>query len=200
MMMLRINHNLSALNTYRNQQMNTSKISKSNEKLSSGLRIGKAADDSAGLAISEKMRGQIRGLEKAKQNITDGLSLVQTADSALGNINDPLLVRLRELAVQAANDTLTAQDREKIQMEVEELLSGIDQIANHTEFNTIPLLNRTNELSGAEEVSIINGSEKQLTSTTDYKRRYQVPTQFKHNSLIKITSFLKTISHQLTNR
>lgn len=148
------------------QSSNT--VSKSIHKLSSGMRINQAADDSAGLAISEKMRGQIRGLEQAKQNIMDGISLVQTAEAELGNINDPMLMRLRELAVQAANDTLTDDDRRQLQKEVDQIKDGIDQITNYTEFNTIPLLNRTSGGDGAAGITIINGSEKQLTSTVDY--------------------------------
>ncbi len=132
------------------------------------MRINQAADDTAGLAISEKMRGQIRGLEQAKHNIKDGISLAETADAALGNINDPMLLRLRELAVQAANDTLTDEDRQLLQLEVTKIKQGIDQIANNTEFNTIPLLNRTSEVAGAAGVTVINGSETQLTSTIDY--------------------------------
>ncbi|WP_158232672.1 flagellin [Sporosarcina sp. P26b] len=136
-----INHNLSAINTYRNQQQNNIGVANSINKLSSGLRINQAGDDSAGLAISEKMRGQIRGLEQAKQNIENGISLVQVAESGLGEIANPNLIRLRELTIQAANDTLTYDDRVLIQNEMNEVVKGIDQIANNTEFNTIPLLN-----------------------------------------------------------
>ncbi|WP_313237942.1 flagellin N-terminal helical domain-containing protein [Sporosarcina ureae] len=165
---MRINHNIPALNNYRNQQQNSQNANESLKKLSSGMRINQAADDTAGLAISEKMRGQIRGLEQAKHNIKDGISLAETADAALGNINDPMLLRLRELAVQAANDTLTDEDRQLLQLEVTKIKQGIDQIANNTEFNTIPLLNRTSEVAGAAGVTVINGSETQLTSTIDY--------------------------------
>ena len=139
-----INHNLSALNTYRNQQQNNQSVANSINKLSSGMRINQAGDDSAGLAISEKMRGQIRGLEQAKQNIDNGISLVQVAEAGLGEIANPNLIRLRELTIQAANDTLTYDDRVLIQNEMNEVVKGIDQIANNTEFNTIPLLNGLN--------------------------------------------------------
>ncbi|PID21887.1 hypothetical protein CSV61_06625 [Sporosarcina sp. P3] len=165
---MRINHNIPALNNYRNQQQNSQYANESLKKLSTGMRINQAADDTAGLAISEKMRGQIRGLEQAKQNIKDGISLAETADAALGKINDPMLLRLRELAVQAANDTLTDDDRKLLQLEVAQIKQGIDQIANNTEFNTIPLLNRTSEIVGASGVTVINGSETQLTSTVEY--------------------------------
>ncbi|MBB4823242.1 flagellin [Sporosarcina luteola] len=165
---MKINHNLAALNIYRNQQQSTKVISNSFNKLASGQRINQAADDAAGLAISEKMRGQIRGLEKAKHNIQDGISLVQTAEAALGQINDPHLQRLRELAVQASNDTLTQEDRQQIQLEVDQLKEGIDFIANHTEFNTIKLLNRVPGTGESSGVAITNGSEKPLTNTIDY--------------------------------
>lgn len=136
-----INHNLSALNTYRKLVENNQKSIKSMEKLSSGLRINRAGDDAAGLAISEKMRAQMRGLQQAERNVQDGVSLVQTAESGLANIHEQLL-RARELAVQAGNDTLTSDDRNKIQLEIDQMKQGIDSIANNTEFNGIQLLNR----------------------------------------------------------
>ncbi|EWG11499.1 flagellin [Cytobacillus firmus DS1] len=110
------------------------------EKLSSGLRINKAADDSAGLAISEKMRAQIRGLQQAQRNIQDSISLIQTAEGGLASIENPPLQRLRELAVQAANDTLTDTDRNELQKEAEQIKSNINEIANQTHFNGISLL------------------------------------------------------------
>jgi len=136
-----IAHNLSALNSLNRLNQNNKATSSTLEKLSSGYRINKAADDAAGLAISEKMRAQIRGLEKAQQNIQDGISLIQTAEGGLASIHNPNLVRLRELAIQAANDTLTDADRKLIQKEVEQIKQGIDEIANNTEFNGIKLLN-----------------------------------------------------------
>lgn len=132
----------------------TAQMQKTYEKLSSGYTINRAADDAAGLAISEKMRGQISGLEQAAENIQDGVSLVQVADSGLGQISNPNLIRLRELAVQAANDTLTDEDRALIQTEVEQIKAGINDIANNTEFNTIPLLN---QLSGIGSSGITGG-------------------------------------------
>src|SRR5690625_3538379 len=116
-----INHNISALNTLNRLQKNNKTNSSILEKLSSGLQINKASDDSAGLAISEKMRGQIRGLEQAQRNIQDGISLIQTAESGLASIQTPPLQRLRELAIQASNDALTNTDRQKIQEEVEQI-------------------------------------------------------------------------------
>jgi flagellin len=142
-MNMRINHNISALNTYRQLAMNNLNASKSMEKLSSGLRINRAGDDAAGLAISEKMRGQIRGLEQASRNAQDAISLIQTAEGAL-NETHSILQRMRELAVQAANDTnTTAEDRKALQAEFVELRNEIDRISEQTEFNTKKLLNGT---------------------------------------------------------
>lgn len=137
---MRINHNIAALNTYRQLTAGSLNASKSMEKLSSGLRINRAGDDAAGLAISEKMRGQIRGLEQASRNAQDGISLLQTAEGALNEVHS-ILQRMRELAVQASNDTATDADRQALQKEVEQLKSEIDRIANTTEFNTKKLLN-----------------------------------------------------------
>ena len=139
---MRINTNISALNAYRQLNANQSAISKSIEKLSSGFRINRAGDDAAGLAISEKMRGQIRGLTQASRNAQDGISLIQTAEGAL-NETHSILQRMRELAVQAATDTNTLTDRKEIQKEINQLLIEIDRIAEQTEFNTQTLLNGT---------------------------------------------------------
>lgn len=137
-----INHNVSALNAYRNLTMTDRAMSRSLERLSSGLRINRAADDAAGLAISEKMRAQIRGLNQAISNAQDGISLIQTAEGALNETHD-ILQRMRELSVQAANDTLTASDRQNIQQEIDQLIVEIDRIGNTTEFNTKKLLDGT---------------------------------------------------------
>ncbi len=136
---MRINHNIASLNTYR--QLNTAAIgqSKSMEKLSSGLRINRAGDDAAGLAISEKMRGQIRGLDQSSRNAQDSISLIQTAEGALNETHD-ILQRMRELAVQGANDTNTSSDRTEIQKELTQLTSEVDRIAKTTQFNTQNLL------------------------------------------------------------
>ncbi|NLW63012.1 MAG: flagellin [Syntrophomonadaceae bacterium] len=137
---MRINHNIAALNTYRQLATNNSATLKSLEKLSSGLRINRAGDDAAGLAISEKMRGQIRGLNQAMRNAQDGISLIQTAEGAL-NETHAILQRMRELAVQSASDTNTITDRAEIQKEIDQLAIEITRIANNTEFNTQNLLN-----------------------------------------------------------
>ena len=134
-----INHNMNALNAHRNMTSNTSASGKAMEKLSSGLRINRAGDDAAGLAISEKMRGQIRGLDQASRNAQDGISLIQTAEGALNETHN-ILQRMRELSVQSANDTNVAVDREAIQEEMKALTEEIDRIAKDTEFNTQNLL------------------------------------------------------------
>ncbi|MDE8564479.1 flagellin Hag [Anoxybacillus rupiensis] len=136
---MRINHNIAALNTYRQLTAGTSAAAKNMEKLSSGLRINRAGDDAAGLAISEKMRGQIRGLDMAAKNSQDAISLIQTAEGAL-NETHAILQRMRELAVQGGNDTNTTADRNNIQDELNQLLSEIDRISNTTQFNTKNLL------------------------------------------------------------
>lgn len=137
---MRINHNIAALNTYR--QLNTASTaqSKSMEKLSSGLRINRAGDDAAGLAISEKMRGQIRGLDMASKNAQDGISMIQTAEGALNETHD-ILQRMRELAVQSSNDTNTDADRQELQKEISQLQTEVTRIADNTEFNTKTLMN-----------------------------------------------------------
>ncbi|MFK0524698.1 flagellin [Paenibacillus illinoisensis] len=135
-----INHNIAALNTHRQLSTNTANTNKNIEKLSSGLRINRAGDDAAGLAISEKMRGQIRGLDQATRNAQDGISLIQTAEGAL-NETHSILQRMRELSVQSSNDTNTTQDRAELQKEMNQLTSEINRIGNTTEFNTKKLLN-----------------------------------------------------------
>ncbi|WP_421535661.1 flagellin [Priestia sp. D3YE.R1] len=137
---MRIGHNIAALNTYRQYNNANNAQSKSMEKLSSGLRINSAADDAAGLSISEKMRGQIRGLDMASKNAQDGVSLIQTAEGALNETHD-ILQRMRELGVQASNDTNTTDDRAEIQKEVNQLTEEINRIGNNTEFNTKKLIN-----------------------------------------------------------
>ncbi|MEK3825583.1 MULTISPECIES: flagellin Hag [Paenibacillus] len=135
-----INHNIAAMNTHRQLGANTTNTNKAIEKLSSGLRINRAGDDAAGLAISEKMRGQIRGLDMATKNAQDSISLIQTAEGAL-NETHSILQRMRELAVQSSNDTNTDKDRTALQDEVNELAKEITRISNTTEFNTKKLLN-----------------------------------------------------------
>ncbi|WP_339205357.1 flagellin [Paenibacillus sp. FSL K6-3182] len=134
-----INHNITALNTHRQLGANQAATSKNIEKLSSGLKINRAGDDAAGLAISEKMRGQIRGLDMGSKNAQDSISLIQTAEGAL-NETHSILQRMRELSVQSANDTNTDSDRKELQAEVKQLVTELDRIGNTTEFNTKKLL------------------------------------------------------------
>lgn len=134
-----INHNIMAMNAYRQLTATNSAGTKALEKLSSGLRINRAGDDAAGLAISEKMRGQIRGLTQASRNAQDGISLIQTAEGGL-NETHSILQRMRELVVQAASDTNTDDDRNQIQQEISALQKEITRIANTTQFNTKNLL------------------------------------------------------------
>ena len=143
---MRINHNLMAMNTHRMLGINQQGTAKSIEKLSSGYRINRAGDDAAGLAISEKMRGQIRGLDQASRNAQDGISMIQTAEGALNETHD-ILQRMRELSVQGGNETLETEDRTAIGTELKELATEIDRIADTTEFNGKKLLN--GDLAGA---------------------------------------------------
>jgi flagellin len=139
---LRINNNIEAVNAHRNLQLTALSMSKSMEKLSSGLRINRASDDAAGLAISEKLRGQVKGLTQAVRNAQDGISLIQTAEGAL-NETHSILQRMRELAVQAANDTLTTTDRTAVSSEMTQLTSEISRISSTTQFNSQVLLDGT---------------------------------------------------------
>lgn len=139
---LRINTNVASLNAQRNLRGTRLGLNQSLERLSSGQRINRAGDDAAGLAISENLKAQIRGLGQAERNAEDGISLVQIAEGALGEISN-ILIRLRELAVQAASDTIGGTERKFLNVEFEQLTSEVDRIANSTEFNRVPLLNGT---------------------------------------------------------
>ena len=167
-----VQHNMTAMNANRMLGVTTSAQAKSTEKLSSGYRINRAADDAAGLAISEKMRGQIRGLTKASANAQDGISMIQTAEGALTETHS-ILQRMRELAVQAASDTNTDDDRTQIQNEIDQLTQEVDRIANTTEFNTKKLLDGSrvgsvNEKAGQVSVdSTFTNSTVSASVTTD---------------------------------
>ena len=139
---LRINTNVASLNAQRNLGSTRISMNKSLEKLSSGQRINRAGDDAAGLAISENLKAQIKGLGQAERNAEDGISLVQIAEGALGEVSN-ILIRLRELGVQAASDTIGGTERKFLNVEFEQLTSEVDRIANSTEFNRVPLLNGT---------------------------------------------------------
>jgi len=151
-----ITHNLSAINTYNKLANNNKAVNSSLEKLSSGLRINRAADDAAGLAISEKMRGQIRGLSMAARNVRDGISLIQTADGAMNEMHS-ILQRGRELSVQACNGTLTQSERKDIANEINQLTKEIDRIANTTEFNTKKILNYPSYNMDSVTSKVLNG-------------------------------------------
>ncbi|MCR1971704.1 flagellin [Clostridium cochlearium] len=144
-----INHNLNAMNAHRQMGINLGNAAKATEKLSSGLRINRAGDDAAGLSISEKMRAQIRGLNQASRNAQDGISLIQTAEGALQETHS-ILQRMRELSVQAANDTNVEVDRTAIKDELDSLKDEIDRIAQTTQFNEKDLLNGSLATSGAK--------------------------------------------------
>ena len=153
-----VQHNMSAMNANRMFNVSTSTLSKSTEKLSSGYRINRAADDAAGLSISEKMRSQIRGLNQASTNAQDGISLIQTAEGAL-NESHSILQRMRELSVQASNGTETDEDREAVQSEIEQLQSELTRISETTEFNTMKLLDGSLGSKSASSVgSTLTGS------------------------------------------
>lgn len=137
---MRINHNISALKANNQLLKTNNQLDKSLEKLSSGFRINSAADDSAGMAISQKMKTQIAGLEQASRNASDGISVIQTAEGALNEVEN-MIQRMRELAVQSANGTYTTQDRVAIQTEIDQLNQEMDRISKNTEFNTMKLLN-----------------------------------------------------------
>ena len=165
-----VQHNMTAANANRQLGIITGAQAKSSEKLSSGYRINRAADDAAGLSISEKMRSTIRGLDKASTNAQDGISLVQTAEGAL-NETHSILQRMNELATQAANDTNTSVDRTAIQQEVDQLTSEINRIQSTTQFNTMNLLDgsfsnknlQVGSLSGQKiEISISNMNASKL--------------------------------------
>jgi len=185
---MRINHNIASMNTNRSLGVNRGNTQKSLEKLSSGLRINKAGDDAAGLAISEKMRGQIRGLDQASRNSQDSISLIQTAEGAL-NESHSILQRMRELSVQSANDTNTDSDRKELQAEVKQLTSELDRIGNTTEFNTKKLLDGS--AVGVREaangtVSVNNNSKATISAAMLVTFQNTVKTAAIYNGAITI--------------
>jgi flagellin len=166
---LRINQNIAALNAHRNLSITDVALSKSLERLSSGLRINRAADDAAGLAISEKLRGQVGGLKGAIANAQDGIKLIETAEGALNEVSS-ILQRMRELAVQAANDTATDEDRAQIQKEVNQLIAEIKRISATTEFNTKKLLNGsiTGNVEARSASAEISANERVGSTPADF--------------------------------
>ena len=191
---MRINTNISALraNTYLNANNNA--LTKSLERLSSGYRINSAADDAAGMAISQKMKTQIAALDQADRNSSDGISLIQTAEGALSEVTN-MLQRMRQLSVQAANGTYTDEDRESIQSEINELASEIDRISETTEFNTVTLLDGSSDrksFSDLPSVSLISASDAVNTGS------YQVKVT--RNARQAVVSELKLVHLRLEHR
>lgn len=197
---MRVQHNMASANTNRQLGITTGNLGKSTEKLSSGYRINRAGDDAAGLSISEKMRGQIRGLEQASTNAQDGISLIQTAEGAL-NETHSMLQRMRQLAVQASNDTNVSDDRTAIQAEINELLSEITRVANDTEFNSMKLLDSSftgKKLHiGANATQSIEIEIDDMTATGLSIDGVDVTTQTDADTAITtVNTALKTVSEQ----
>ncbi len=195
-----VQHNLTAMNANRQLGVTTSAQAKSTEKLSSGYRINRAGDDAAGLTISEKMRSQIRGLNKASTNAQDGVSLIQVAEGALAETHS-ILQRMNELATQAANDTNTTIDRNAVQKEINQLVSEIDRIQSTTQFNTMNLIDGTftgknlqvGSLSGqAIGISISNMNASTLKVTDMSVASYSSAG----NAMDKIQSAINMVSEQ----
>ena len=159
-----VQHNLQAMNSNRMLGLTSAALTKSTEKLSSGYRVNRAADDAAGLAISEKMRRQVRGLNQAVRNAQDGISMAQTAEGAMNEVHD-MLQRMNELATQAANGSLQSEDRDYIQMEVNQLISEIDRVSTTTTFNERKLL----QGSLAKGVKLQVGAEGTVSNTITIK-------------------------------
>src|SRR5918997_3703879 len=173
-MALRIQNNVEAFNAHRNLSMTEGGLARSMERLSSGYRINRAADDAAGLAISERLRGQIGGLEQAQRNVQDAVPLVQTAEGSLTEVH-AMLQRVRELAVQYKNGSLSNADRTAIQSEVNQLASEIERIGSSSEFNGIKLLNATQTISfqvGAKDAESIIVSTISLGGTSGVGTTY----------------------------
>lgn len=190
-----VQHNLQAANTNRQLGITTSAQAKSTEKLSSGYKINRAADDAAGLSISEKMRSQIRGLNKASSNAQDGVSLVQTAEGAL-NETHSILQRMNELATQAANGTNTSVDRSAIRAELDQLTSEINRIQSTTQFNTMNLLDGT--FSGAKkqmklQVGALSGQSINFSIANMCATNIGLKTTLSVSTFTKAGSYMKAV-------
>ncbi|SFB47720.1 flagellin [Cohnella sp. OV330] len=181
---MRINHNITALNTHRNMGLNTDAAGKNMEKLSSGLRINRAADDAAGLAVSEKMRGQIRGLEQAQRNVQDGVSFVQTAEGAMNEVSS-MLSRMKELNVQKLNGTYSSGDKANINQELDQLGEQIDKIFSETKFNGINITSgatiQISDTSGVT-ISIDSVSTTGITGLSSSTSLTSIETAIKNTS------------------
>ncbi|XME02590.1 flagellin [Lachnospiraceae bacterium C1.1] len=196
---IRVQHNITALNSQRNLSITTGDLSKSSEKLSSGYRINRAADDAAGLAVSEKMRRLIRGLTQASNNVNDGISFIQIADGALTEVDD-MIHRITELSVKSANDTLTDDDRQMIQLEVNQLTDQIDNISTNTKFNEIPCFANDGYSPNVTTADIL---ERHNTTVTygflDASGEIQTVTGHSNNSANSYTGDLATIADYVVN-
>lgn len=190
-----VQHNLQAANTNRQLGITTSAQAKSTEKLSSGYKINRAADDAAGLSISEKMRSQIRGLNKASSNAQDGVSLVQTAEGAL-NETHSILQRMNELATQAANGTNTSVDRSAIRAELDQLTSEINRIQSTTQFNTMNLLDGT--FSGTDnkmklQVGALSGQSIDFSIANMCATKIGLKTTLSVSTFTKAGAYMKAV-------
>lgn len=194
-----VQHNLQAANTNRQLGITTSAQAKSTEKLSSGYKINRAADDAAGLSISEKMRSQIRGLNKASSNAQDGVSLVQTAEGAL-NETHSILQRMNELATQAANGTNTSVDRSAIRAELDQLTSEINRIQSTTQFNTMNLLDGT--FSGEKnqmklQVGALSGQSINFSIANMCATRIGLNTSLSVSTFSKAGTYMKAVQNAI---
>lgn len=194
-----VQHNLQAANTNRQLGITTSAQAKSTEKLSSGYKINRAADDAAGLSISEKMRSQIRGLNKASSNAQDGVSLVQTAEGAL-NETHSILQRMNELATQAANGTNTSVDRSAIRAELDQLTSEINRIQSTTQFNTMNLLDGT--FSGATnqmklQVGALSGQSIDFSIANMCAPKIGLKNTLSVSTFTKAGSYMKSVQNAI---
>ena len=185
-----INHNIASMNTHNQLAINNSATSKSIEKLSSGLRINRAADDAAGLSISEKMRGQIRGLTQASRNAQDGISLIQTAEGALNEVSN-MLVRMKELAVQKANGTYNTEDKSNLNLEMDSLADEIDNIFTNTKFNGSKVLTSAATIiisdDGATNLAIAATATTGITSLTSASTVSSIETAIKNVNKARAT-------------
>jgi flagellin len=197
-MSLRIQNNVEAFNAHRNLSMTEGGLARSMERLSSGYRINRAADDAAGLAISERLRGQVNGLEQSQRNVQDAVSLVQTAEGSLTEVH-AMLQRVRELAVQFKNGSLSSADRVAIQSEVYQLASEIERIGQAAEFNGIKLLNSTQTISfqvGSKDGENIAVSTISLGGTTGVGSAFYALSSVSNGDISEIDAAIDNVSAQ----
>ena len=192
-----VQHNLTAMNANRQLGITTSAQAKSSEKLSSGYRINRAGDDAAGLTISEKMRSQIRGLDKASANAQDGVSLIQTAEGALNEAHS-ILQRMNELATQAANDTNTSSDRTAIQQEINALASELDRIASTTQFNSMNLLDGSFSKKNLQVGALASQKISITVNAMDAKAIGLSAAALSMNSFTKAGAAMTAIQHAIS--